>query len=53
METSVDANRPRKADWVRIVDGKILVIESYWMFREIGFVPEQHGRHARQVIMPI
>jgi hypothetical protein len=53
VETSIDANRPRKADWLRIVDGKILVIESYWMFREIGFKPETHDRHVKQVILPI
>lgn len=54
VETSVDATRPRKADWMRIVDGKILVIESYWMFREIGFKPEaRDDRYIKPAIMPI
>jgi hypothetical protein len=53
VETAIDAGRPRRADWVRIVEGKILVIEAYWMFREIGFKPEDRARHVRQVILPI
>ena len=53
VETAIDASRPRRADWVRIVDDKILVIEAYWMFREIGFKPEDRARHVKQVILPI
>lgn len=53
VETAIDAGRPRRADWVRVVEGKILVIEAYWMFREIGFKPEDRARHVKQVILPI
>jgi len=54
VETAIDPSRPRRADWVRIVDGKIMVIESYWMLREIGVQPESyHARHPKQVILPI
>ncbi len=56
VELAIDPNRPRLLDWVRIVDGKIAVIEAYWMLREIGvdpFVDRAHDRHVRQVILPI
>lgn len=53
VEIAIDPARPRLADWVRIVDGKILVIESYWMLREIGVHPDPQKRHQRQVIMPM
>jgi hypothetical protein len=53
VEIAIDPSRPRRADWVRLVDGKIQVIETYWMFREIGVQPGAKRRHARQVIMPI
>ena len=54
VEISVDPNRPRVADWVRIVDGKIAVIETYWMFREIGIDPFANAteRYTKQVILP-
>jgi ketosteroid isomerase-like protein len=54
VELAIDANRPRAADWVRIVDGKIAVIEGYWMLREIGIesFATRRARHARQVILP-
>lgn len=53
VEIAIDPARPRLADWVRIVDGKILVIESYWMLREIGVHPDPQKRHQRQIIMPM
>lgn len=55
VELGVDPVRPRAADWVRIVDGKIAVIENYWMFREIGVDPfvEKRKKHVKQVILPI
>ena len=54
VETAIDAGRPRRADWLRIVDGKIMVVESYWMLREIGVQPESYqARHPKQVILPI
>lgn len=56
VETSFDPVRPRCASWVRMVEGKILVIETYWMLREIGVSPrvdQGQKRHARQVILPI
>lgn len=54
VELAIDPSRPRAAHWVRIVDGKIAVIESYWMFREIGVDPfvEKRKRHVKQVILP-
>jgi ketosteroid isomerase-like protein len=54
-EVAYDPSRPRQACWFRIVDGKIMVIESYWMLREIGVRPDvnyDHDRHQRQVILP-
>ncbi|MCE7928201.1 MAG: nuclear transport factor 2 family protein [Dehalococcoidia bacterium] len=53
VETSVNAARPRRADWLRIVDGKIGVVETYWMLREIGIGPEARTRHLRRVIHPM
>jgi ketosteroid isomerase-like protein len=56
VELAVDAARPRAADWVRVADGKIAVIEAYWMMREIGVNPYEeysHDRHSRRVIQPI
>jgi hypothetical protein len=56
VELAVDASRPRAADWVRVADGKIAVIEAYWMMREIGVNPYEeysHDRHSRRVIQPI
>lgn len=56
VELSIDPSRPRRADWVRIVDGKVRVIETYWMLREIGIPGDQnyaHERHIKQVIMPV
>jgi ketosteroid isomerase-like protein len=54
VELAVDSSRPRLADWVRIVDGKIAVIETYWMFREIGIDPfaDAEERYRKQVIFP-
>jgi hypothetical protein len=56
LEKAIDPSRPRSADWYRIVDGKIRVIERYWMLREIGvnpYVNYARDRHQRQVILPI
>jgi hypothetical protein len=56
VETAIDPTRPRLADWCRVVDGKIRVIERYWMLREIGvnpYVNYARDRHQRQVILPI
>ncbi len=56
VESAIEPSRPRVADWYRLVDGKIRVIERYWMLREIGvnpYVNYARDRHQRQVIMPI
>lgn len=53
IEVSVDPARPRAAEWIRMTDGKIGVIETYWMLREIGITPESKKRHVKQVILPI
>ena len=56
VELSIDAGRPRLAEWYRLVDGKVRVVEAYWMLREIGVNPMENyaqDRHQRQVIMPI
>ena len=53
VETAVNTARPRRADWLRIVDGKVTVIETYWMLREIGVGPEARTRHLRRVIHPM
>jgi len=52
VELAIDPVRPRAADWVRIVDGKIAVIERYWMLREIGIAQGSEKRHLRRVIHP-
>lgn len=56
VELAIDPARPRFADWVRVVDGKIRVIEGYAMLRELGVNPYENyagDRHRRQVIMPM
>lgn len=56
VEIAVDPSRPRAAYWVRMLEGKIMVVEGYWMLREIGVEPRQNygkDRHSRQVILPI
>ena len=53
VEVAIDPSRPREAHWLRVVDGKILVIESYWMLREVGIIESDDARQQRQVIMPI
>ena len=56
VEFAIDPARPRLAEWFRIVDGKVRVVESYWMLREIGVNPMENyaqDRHRRQVILPI
>lgn len=56
VELAIDPQRPRAAHWLRMSDGKIKVIEVYWMLREIGLKPEENyarDRHQRQVILPI
>ncbi len=56
VESGLDPTRARKAEWYRLVDGKVRVAEVYWMFREIGIRPEENyanDRHQRQVILPI
>lgn len=55
-ELALDATRPRAAELYRIVDGKIRVVERYWMLRDIGILPDENyanDRHRRQVILPI
>ncbi|HEY5476996.1 MAG TPA: nuclear transport factor 2 family protein [Tepidiformaceae bacterium] len=55
IETAIDPARPRKAEWLRFVDGKVAVDEVYWMLREIGVNPYENyarDRHLRQVILP-
>jgi hypothetical protein len=56
VESAIDPARPRLAEWVRFVDGKVRLIEAYWMLREIGVNPYENyanDRHRRQVILPI
>ncbi|MFN0093300.1 MAG: nuclear transport factor 2 family protein [Dehalococcoidia bacterium] len=56
VEVAIDPSRPRAAYWCRIVDGKVCVIEAYWMLREIGVrydVTYDRDRHRRAVIVPI
>ncbi len=53
VEIAIDPARPRLADWVRVVEGKINVIESYWMLREIGVAPAARKRHERSAVYPI
>ena len=54
-EYAYDDAHPRDADFYRLVDGKIRVIERYWMLRAIGVRPEENyanDRHVRKVIYP-
>jgi hypothetical protein len=56
VELAIDPGRPRIADWVRLVDGKVTVVERYAMLREIGVNPYENyagDRHARRAILPI
>lgn len=56
VEIAIAPDRPRAAYWLRLVDGKIAVVEGYWMLREIGVpadVAYDRDRHQRQVILPI
>lgn len=53
VEIAVDPARPRSAEWIRMTDGKIGVIETYWMLREIGVALQGKWRHTKQVILPI
>ncbi len=55
LEEAVDPARPRQAVWFRLVDGKIAVVEMYWMLREIGADPfaGRRERHTKKVILPI
>jgi hypothetical protein len=53
IEVAIDPSRPRQAYWIRIVEGKIRVIESYWMLREIGIRLTEGERHKRVIIPPI
>ena len=56
VELAVDPVRPRNLEWLRLVDGKVIVCEVYWMLREIGVQPDENyarDRHQRQVILPI
>ncbi|MBI5947744.1 MAG: nuclear transport factor 2 family protein [Chloroflexi bacterium] len=55
LEEAVDPARPRQAVLFRLVDGKIAVVEVYWMLREIGVDPfaGRRERHRKQVILPI
>ncbi|MFN0148837.1 MAG: nuclear transport factor 2 family protein [Dehalococcoidia bacterium] len=55
-ELAVEPARPRTVEWLRLVDGKVIVLEVYWMLREIGIQPDENyarDRHQRQVILPI
>ena len=55
VELSIDGVRPRAADWVRVVDGKIRVLEAHWMLREIGISMDTYraDRHLKPAILPI
>jgi hypothetical protein len=56
LELAIDPSRPRLAQWFRLVDGKVRVVEAYWMLREIGVNPYENyagDRHARRAILPI
>ncbi len=53
LELAIDPSRPRLAEWFRLVDGKVRVVEAYWMLREIGVNPYENyagDRHARRAI---
>jgi ketosteroid isomerase-like protein len=56
VEQAIEPSRPRSADWVRMLEGKIKVIERFWMLREIGVNPfEEYSRdrHSKAAIPPI
>ncbi len=56
VEQAIEPSRPRSADWVRILEGKIKVIERFWMLREIGLNPfEEYSRdrHQKPAVPPI
>ena len=53
IEEAIEPSRPREAIWVRLVDDKVAVVETYWMLREIGVTPETKTRYMKQVILPI
>ncbi len=56
VEFSLDGNRPRLAQWVRVIEDKVAVVETYWMLREAGFNSAEeyrHDRHLKKVILPI
>ena len=53
VEIAIDPSRPRAASFVRLVDGKIIVIEAYWMLREIGVSPDQSYGGERFMKSPI
>ncbi len=55
-ETAYDPIRPRGAEFLRLVDDKVLVAEMYWMLREIGINPNEnyaYDRPARRAILPV
>ncbi len=53
LELAIDPTRPRAAHWLRIADGKVTVLEVYWMLREIGLDPlVRRERHQRPVNLP-
>ena len=56
LELAIDPARPRLAQWFRLVDGKVRVVEAYWMLREVGVNPYENyaqDRYRRQVILPL
>lgn len=56
VELAVAPGRPRAAHWVRVVEGKVSVVEVYWMLREVGLNPFEEyrrERHERRAILPI
>jgi hypothetical protein len=52
-ERAIDPSHPRRAEWYRLVDGKVSVVEIYWMLREIGVAPVARKRQPRQATYPI
>lgn len=48
VELVIDPTRPRLAHFVRVVEGKIAVIEAYWMIRELGMNPFEEYARDRQ-----
>ncbi|HJP41311.1 MAG TPA: nuclear transport factor 2 family protein [Dehalococcoidia bacterium] len=55
VELEFAPGRPRAAHWVRVVEDRVVLVESYWMLREIGVRSDagNNPRHAKQVILPI